>query len=113
MWELDHKEGWGVKNWCFKIVVLEKTFESPLDCDEIKVVNSRGNQPWIFIASIDAEAPIVWPTDSMSQVIGKDPDAEKIEGKRRRGQQKMRCLDSMSYSMNMRKLQKIVEDRGA
>ena len=76
MWELDHKEGWVVNNWCFWIV-LEKTLESPLDCKEIKAVNPKGNQPWIFIGRTDAEAPVLWPPDAKSQLIGKDPDAGK------------------------------------
>ena len=65
IWELDHKEGWAPKNWCFWTVVLEKTPESSLDCKEIKIVNSKGNQPWIFIGRTDAEAkaPIIWPPD--------------------------------------------------
>ena len=64
MWEFDHKEGWAVKNWCFQIVVLEKTVENPLDCKEIKPVNPKGNQTWIFIGRTDAEAetPILWLT---------------------------------------------------
>jgi len=61
MWELDHKEGWASKIWCFWIVVLEKTLESPLECKEIKQVKSKGDQPWIFIGRTDAEAPILWP----------------------------------------------------
>ena len=79
MWELDHKEGWAPKNWCFWTVVLEKTLESPLDCKEIKSVNPKGNQLWIFIERTDAEAeaPILWPPDAKSQLIGKDPDAGK------------------------------------
>ena len=77
MWELDHKEGWVLKNWCFQIVVLEKTLESLLDCKKIKPVNPKGNQPWIFIGRTDAEAPILWPPDVKSSLIGKDPDAGK------------------------------------
>ena len=79
MWELDHKEGWMSKNWCFQIVALEKTLESPLECKEIKPVNPKGNQPWIFIGKTDAEAeaPILWLPDRKSQLIGKDPDAGK------------------------------------
>ena len=77
MWELDHKEGWALKNWCFWIVVLEKTLESPLDCKEIKPINPKGNQPWIFIERTDTEAPVLWPPDSKSQLIGKHPDAGK------------------------------------
>ena len=78
-WELDHKEGWAPKNWCFLIIMLEKTLESPLDCKKIKPVNPKGNQPWIFIGRIDAEAeaPILWPPDAKSQFTGKDPDAGK------------------------------------
>ena len=75
IWELDHKEGWAPKNWCFQIVVLEKTLESPLDSKEIKPINPKGNQPWIFIERADAEALILWPPDAKSWLIGKDPDA--------------------------------------
>jgi len=79
MWELDHKEGSVLKNWWFQILVLEKTLESPLDCKEIKPVNPKGNQPWIFIGrtGAEAEAPILWPPDGKSQLIGKDFDAGK------------------------------------
>ena len=78
-WELDHKEGWAPKNWCFWTVMLEKTLESPLDCKEIKPVNPKGNQPWIFIGRTEAEAKasILWPPDVKSWLIGKDPDAGK------------------------------------
>ena len=81
--ELDHKEGWASKNWCFRTVVLEKTLESPLDSQKIKPVNLKGNQSWIFIGRTDAEAPIHWLPDVKSWHIGKDPDAGKIEGRRR------------------------------
>ena len=64
MWEMDHKEGWALKNWCFWIVVLEKTLESPLDSKEIKPVNPKGNWPWTFIGRTDAKAPIIWPSDA-------------------------------------------------
>ena len=79
MWELDHKEGWAPKNWCFWTVVLEKTLESPLDSREIKPVNPKGNQPWIFTGRTDAEAeaPILWPPDAKSWLTAKDPNAEK------------------------------------
>ena len=77
MSELDNKESWGPKNWRFRIVVLVKTLESPLDCEEIKLVSPKGNQPWIFIERTDAEAPILWPPDAKSWLIGKDPDAGK------------------------------------
>ena len=79
MWELGHKEGWAPKNWYFWAVLLEKTLESPLDCKEIKSVNPKGNQSWIFIGRTDteAEAPILWPPDAKNWLLGKDPDAEK------------------------------------
>ena len=79
MWELDHKEGWVPKNLCFWTVVLKKTLESPLDCKEIQPVNPKGNEPWIFIGTTNAEAesPILWPPDVRSQLIRKDPDAGK------------------------------------
>ena len=77
MWQLDHKEGWAPKNWCFWTVVLEKTLESPLDCKEIKPVNPKGNQFWIFIGRTDAKALILWPLDAKSRLIGKYPAAGK------------------------------------
>ena len=77
--ELDHKENWAAKNWCFWTVVLEKTLQSPLDCKEIKLVNPKRNQSWIFIGRTDAEAetPILWPLDTKKWLIWKDPDAGK------------------------------------
>ena len=86
MWELDHKEGWALKNWCFWSVVLGKTLESPLDCMEIKPVNPKGNQPWIFIGKTDAKAPMFWSSDAKSQLIGKDRDAEKDRGQEEKGE---------------------------
>ena len=79
MWELDHKESWAPKYWCFWTVVLEKTLESPLDCKEIKPVHPKENQSWIFIASTDAETeiPILWPPDAKNFLIGKDPESGK------------------------------------
>ena len=79
MWELDHKESWTPKNWCFWTVVLEKTLESPLDCKEIQPVHPKGNQSWIFIGRTGAEAkaPIPWPPDMKNQLLGKDCDAGK------------------------------------
>ena len=79
MWELDYKESWALKNWCFCIVVLEKTHESPLDCKEIKPVYPKGDQSWIFIGRTDvkAETPILWLPDAKNWLIGKDPDAGK------------------------------------
>ena len=78
-WELDHKESWALKNWCFWIGVLEKTLESPLGSKEIQPVNPKGNQSWIFIGRTDAEAetPIFWPPDAKKWLIWKDPDAGK------------------------------------
>ena len=78
MWELDYKDSWMPKIWCFWSVVLEKTLESPLDCKQIKPVNPKGNQSWIFMGKTDAEAPILWPHDAKSWLIGKDSDAGKV-----------------------------------
>ena len=82
MWELDHKESWAPKSWCFWTVVLEKTLESPLDCKEIQPVCPKGNQSWIFIGRTDAEAesPILWPPDAKNRLTVKDPDAGKDWG---------------------------------
>ena len=80
MWELDRKEDWVLKNWCFWTVVLEKTLESPLDCKEIKSINPKGNQLWICIWRSDAEALIVWSPDAKSWLIEKDSDAGKYWG---------------------------------
>ena len=79
MWELDYKESWVLKNWCFWTVVLEKTLESPLDCKEIKPVHPKGNQSWIFVGMIDAEgeAPVLWPPNVKNWFMGKDADAGK------------------------------------
>ena len=79
MWELDYKESWMLKNWCFWTVVLEKTFESPLDCKEIQPVHPKGDQSWVFIGrtDVEAETPILWPPDVKSWLIWKDPDAGK------------------------------------
>ena len=93
MWELDHKEGLTLKNWHFQTVVLEKTFQSPLDSREIKAVNSKESQPWTFIGRTDAEAeaPILWPpvqkTHWKSRLTGKDPELGKTEGRRREQQE--------------------------
>ena len=86
MWELDCEESWAPKNWCFW-TVLEKTLESPLNCKEIKPVNPKGNQSWLFIGrtNAEAEAPILWPTDANSWLIWKDPDAGKDWGQEEKG----------------------------
>ena len=98
MWELDHKEGWMPKNWCFQTVVLKKTLESPLDFKEIKPYNPKENPPWISIERTDAEAeaPVLWPPDAESQLIWKDPDAGKDWRQEERGWQRMRWLDGIS-----------------
>ena len=89
MWELDYTESWVLKNWCFWTVVLEKTLESPLDCREIRSVNHKGNQPWIFIvradADVEAETAILWSLNAESLFIGKDPDAGKDWGQEEKG----------------------------
>ena len=98
IWELDCKESWAVKNWCFWTVVLEKTLESPLGCKKIQAVHRKGDQSWIFIGRTDAEAetPILWPPDSFEKTLM----LEKIESGRRRGRQRMRWLDGVTDSMN-------------
>ena len=118
MWHLDHKEGWAPKNWCFWTTELEKTLESALDNKEIKSVNPKGNQLWIFIgrtdADAEAEAPILWLPDAKSRLIGKDPDAGKDWGQEK-GQQRMRWLDGIidSMDMSLSTYREIVKDREA
>ena len=79
MWELDYKESWVLKNWCFWTVVLEKTLENPFDCNEIQPVHPKENQSWILIGrtDVEAETPILWPPDAKNWLIWKDPDAVK------------------------------------
>ena len=88
MWELDYKEHWAMKDWCFWTVVLEKTLDRPLDWKEIKSINPKGNQSWIFIGRTDAEAemPILWPPDVKNSLTGKDPDAGKDWGQEEKGE---------------------------
>ena len=87
MWELDHKEGWETKNWCFWIVVLEKTLESPFNCKEIQPIHSEGDQPWNFFGRNDAKAetPILWPPDAKGWLIEKDPDVVQDWGQEEKG----------------------------
>ena len=87
MWELDYKESWAPKNLCFSTVVLEKTLESPLDCKEIQPVHPKGDQSWVFIGRTDvqAETPILWPSDANSWLIWKGPDAGKDWGQEEKG----------------------------
>ena len=100
MWELDHKESWVLKNWCFRTVVLEKTLESPLDSKEIRPVNPKRNQPWLFLGRTDPEALILWTPDTKSWLIGKDCDAGKDWGQEEKGND--RGWDSWMASVTQR-----------
>ena len=111
MWELDYKESWALRNWCFWSLVLEKTLESPLDSKEIQPVHPKGNQSWVFIRRtvVEVEIPILWPPDTKGWLFGKDSDAVKIEGRRRRGWWRMRWLDGIIDSIDMTNLSKLQE----
>ena len=114
MWEVDHKEGWAPKNWCFQPMMLEKTLENPLDSKEIKPVNPKGKQPWILIGrmlKLQYFGHLLWIANSLEKTLM----LGKIEGRRRRGKQRMRWLDGItdSMDMNLSQLLDIVKDREA
>ena len=103
IWELDYKESWALKNWCFWTVVLEKTLESPLDCKEIQPVHPKGAQSWVLIwrTDVEAETPVLRPPDAKSWRIWKTLMLGEIEGMRRRGCCRMRWLYGITGSMDM------------
>ena len=117
MWELDYKESWVLKNWCFWTVLLEKTLESPLDCKEFQPVYHKGNQSWLFFgkADVEAETLVLWPPDVKSWLIWKDLDAGKDWVQEEKGMTEVRWLDGITdfLDMGFGELQELVMDREA
>ena len=117
MWELGCEESWAPKNWCFWTVVLEKTLEGPLDCKEIQLVHSEGNQPWDFFGRNDAkaEAPVLWTPHAKSWLIGEDSDAGRDWGQEEKGTTKDEMADGIADSMDvsLSELQEMLMDREA
>ena len=113
MWELDQKESWALKNWCFWTVVLEKTLESPLDSKEIQLVNPKGDQSWVFTgrADVETEAPILWPPDAKSWPIGKDPNAGKDWRQEEKGMAESE-MAGWHHRLNGHEFEQILGDSG-
>ena len=117
MWEVDYKESWVLKNWCFWTVVLEKTLESPLDCKEIQPVHPKRNQSWVFIGrtDVEAETPIFWPPGVKNWLMWKAPDAGKDWRREEKGMTEDEMVACITNSMNLSlsKFQELVMDREA